>query len=102
VHVGQLLLSNVRESDVVGRLGGDEFAILLASASEDVAQRKAETLAHLLAATPLVFEGNALSLTAAFGVYTFRPGEDPALALAQADRAMFARKKSMKKAGKES
>lgn len=102
VHVGHLLTSNVRESDVVGRLGGDEFAILLASASEEVAQRKAESLAHLLATTPLNYDGKQIQLMAAFGVYTFKPGEDAATALAEADRAMFKHKKLKKEEKKQS
>ena len=102
MHVGHLLTSNVRESDIVGRLGGDEFAILLASANEEVAQRKAESLAHLLATTPLNYDGQQIALTAAFGVYTFKPGEDAATALAQADRAMFQHKKQKKEEKKRS
>lgn len=101
IHVGQLLTSNVRESDIVGRLGGDEFAIILASANEDVAQRKAESLAHLLEGSPLPWNGQPVTLSAAFGVYTFKPGEDPKLAMEQADRAMFTRKKNMKTGGRQ-
>ncbi len=96
LHVGALLAAHVRESDIVGRLGGDEFGIILANASEEVAQRKAQSLAELLAANPLSFEGHALSLSAAFGTYEFKPGETAQLAMANADLAMFKQKRSMK------
>jgi len=99
LHVGNLLLGNVRESDIVGRLGGDEFGIILANASEEVAQKKAESLAELLEGTPLSFEGHTLSLSAAFGAYEFRAGESAQLAMANADLAMFKRKRSMKAGG---
>ena len=99
MHVGNLLMAHVRESDIVGRLGGDEFGIILASAPEEVAQKKAESLAELLAATPFAFEGHLLTLSAAFGAYEFKAGETAQLAMAHADQAMFRRKRSMKAGG---
>lgn len=96
MHVGNLLTNHVRESDIVGRLGGDEFGIILANAGEEVAQKKAESLAKLLASSPFSFEGHHLTLSAAFGAYAFKPGESAQLALAHADQAMFKRKRSMK------
>jgi diguanylate cyclase (GGDEF)-like protein len=98
LHVGNLLMAHVRESDIVGRLGGDEFGIILASATEEVALKKAESLAELLAKSPLSFEGHELTLSAAFGTYEFKSGESAQLAMANADLAMFKRKRSMKSA----
>lgn len=96
VQVGRLLTAHVRETDVVGRLGGDEFGVILAQANEDVAQRKAESLAGLIEQTPIDWQNEAMRLSAAFGVYTFRPGEDAAAVMENADRAMFQRKRNMK------
>jgi diguanylate cyclase (GGDEF)-like protein len=99
LHIGDLLRAHVRESDVVGRLGGDEFGIILANASDEVAQKKARSLAELLAANPLNLDGQTLSLSAAFGTYEFKPGETAQLAMANADLAMFKQKRSMKAGG---
>jgi diguanylate cyclase (GGDEF)-like protein len=97
LHVGGLLAQHVRESDLVGRLGGDEFGVILANATEDVAQLKADSLAQVLTSTPLNFAGQTLSLAIAYGIHQFKPGEDPRSAMAGADQAMFARKRTMKK-----
>lgn len=96
MHVGEVLAANIRESDVVGRLGGDEFGIILASANSEVAQKKAESLAQALTATPFRYAGQNLALTAAFGVYEFQPGETAKDAMENADREMFKRKRAMK------
>ena len=96
VQIGKLLSAHVRESDVVGRLGGDEFAVVLANAADDVAQKKAKSLGDLISQTPITFNGEQFTLTAAYGVYTIKPGEDAALAMEQADRDMFVRKRTMK------
>ena len=96
VHVAQLLLSHVRGSDVLGRLGGDEFGIVLAQADEEAARVKAESLVEALATTPFQWQGQDLRLSAAYGVCTFRPGVDPAEALAEADRSMYLRKRTAK------
>ena len=99
LHVGALLTKNVRESDVVGRLGGDEFGVILANADEEVALKKAESLAQVLAATPVSHDGKSIAVAVAFGIHQFKAGEDARKAMERADQAMFARKRSMKKKG---
>ncbi len=99
IHIGGLLTTHTRESDVVGRLGGDEFGVVLANAPRDVAQRKAKSLADLITQSPASWNGDKVSLTAAYGIYTFQPGEDAANAMEHADRDMFLRKRTMKDGG---
>ncbi len=96
VHVARILLGSVRESDIVGRLGGDEFGVILAQADEPTAGDKAAALAGAIAGNPLVWDGAELRLTAAYGAYCFKPGEDASTALANADRAMYAHKQRNK------
>lgn len=96
IHVAGLLQAHIRESDLAGRLGGDEFAIILPNASEQAAQDKGATLAQLIAQTPLDWEGEPISLSVAHGAYSFRPGENADAALAEADRKMYAQKRTMK------
>ena len=96
MHVGNLLIRNVRESDIVGRLGGDEFGVILPNANEEAGRRKAEALAHVIQQNPATWEGKKLQLSVAYGLYAFTPGEDASEAMAKADRDMYERKKSMK------
>lgn len=95
-HVAQLLQKNIRDSDMAGRLGGDEFAVLLPNAGEEAAQAKAAALAHIIHDTPLETHGQSIRLRVAYGTSSFRPGEDAAAALANADRAMYANKMKTK------
>jgi diguanylate cyclase (GGDEF)-like protein len=93
IKVSDILVANVRRSDVVGRMGGDEFAVLLAHADESTATEKARAMVRLIEASPLAWEGKAIPLGASFGVHTFHPGENMDAALDAADRAMYAHKK---------
>ena len=97
--VAKRLLEQVRETDVVGRLGGDEFGVILAQTDKSAAWEKAESLAEAIQVAPFDWEGNEIPLGVAFGVHTFQPGDDASKALAEADRAMYAKKQEMKNAG---
>ncbi|MGC1303617.1 MAG: GGDEF domain-containing protein [Caulobacteraceae bacterium] len=90
--VAQILVENVRESDVVGRLGGDEFAVILAQADQPAAAAKARGLVEIIRSTPVVFEGQSIPLAASAGVRAYEPGLEPAQWLSEADAAMFVHK----------
>jgi diguanylate cyclase (GGDEF)-like protein len=92
-HVAKLLIDNVRESDVVGRLGGDEFGVILAKADQAQAEKKAQSLSDLFLAQPFEWQSKPLALSFAFGVHAFKKGEGVDLAMASADKAMYAAKK---------
>jgi len=91
--VARRLLANVRESDVVGRMGGDEFAVLLAQADKETALSKAASLAAAIQDTPVEFGEWSAPLHISWGVREIAPGSDPEVALAEADAAMFVRKR---------
>jgi diguanylate cyclase (GGDEF)-like protein len=93
IHVAEVLLAHTRSSDVVGRLGGDEFGVLLARADETAAHRKAALLSDAVAATPLSWKSAIIPISVAFGAHRLTPGEDPQVALAAADRAMYRNKR---------
>lgn len=93
LKVADLLLENVRDSDLVARLGGDEFGVLLTHASEDTAVGKARILRERIEAQPLDWEGERIPLRLAFGVHRLTNGENAGDALAAADRAMYADKR---------
>jgi len=98
-HVAAVLTGSVRESDIVGRLGGDEFGVLLTNAPQAAAVEKAGILASKIEAVPFEWDGKHVPLRVAYGAYSFTGGEDAAKALAEADKAMYARKQAKKKDG---
>lgn len=90
--IGQVLLAQIRESDLVGRVGGDEFAVILAKAGPADAQSKGTQLAQAIRNMSIPYLGHSLSVGAAFGAYTFEPGDSAERALSRADEAMYAHK----------
>lgn len=93
VRVAELMLANLRESDAVGRLGGDEFALLMLNAGLEEGRAKAGQLAATLSAEPFVWEGRSAELGGSFGVRAWDGHNDPEVWLAEADAAMWVRKK---------
>lgn len=96
LQIANILLENIRGSDLVGRLGGDEFGVLLAQADQAAATEKAASLAAAVAAKPFQWDGHELSLSLSYGAYCFENDEDVSAALAQADRAMYINKRQAK------
>ena len=96
LRVAQSLVENVRESDIVGRIGGDEFGVILVQVESDRAIEKAASLATAISSRPVMWEGQPLQVSAAYGVYALGGGEDPSEALAAADKAMYAHKQTLK------
>lgn len=92
IQVGQVLLDNTREFDVIARLGGDEYGVILSETDAQQGREKAEQLAEAIRRRPLHWEGKTLPLDAAYGVYPLKPGEDPGSALAAADQMMYSHK----------
>lgn len=96
MKVADVLVENVRESDVVGRLGGDEFGVILSQADEPTASEKARILVQKIEAETLDWQGHQIPIRVSYGVYTFRGGDSAGEALAAADRAMYAHKQTRK------
>ena len=96
VHIAKVMLSNLRDSDIIGRLGGDEFGIILPKANEQNAAAKAQQIIANLEKKPLVIDGKKISLKMAYGIYPLHSGLSPDHALDQADKKMYSHKKNMK------
>ena len=92
VAVGERLLAEVRESDVVGRLGGDEFAVLLLHADREAATRKAEALRATVIGEPVRYEGAGFHIGVTYGVREIAGADSAEQALAEADAVMYLRK----------
>jgi diguanylate cyclase (GGDEF)-like protein len=97
-HFATVLSKNVRESDCVGRLGGDEFGVLLTHANQTQALRKADSLAATLQASPTIWEGHTIPVSFAYGAFQLSSGDNPDIAMARADEAMYAHKKAQRSA----
>ncbi len=91
--VAERLTGLVRESDIVARMGGDEFAVILVQAGHRTAAAKAEALARTLAAAPIQFGDWSAPLHISFGVREIPVEGDPEAIVAEADAAMFLRKR---------
>ncbi|WP_394763364.1 GGDEF domain-containing protein [Phenylobacterium sp.] len=96
--VAERLLAHVRESDIVGRMGGDEFAVILAQADHATAEAKAAALARAIEAEPLKFGEWSAPLHISWGVREISQDAEPEALVAEADAAMYARKRERKSA----
>jgi len=96
--VAERLLAHVRESDIVGRMGGDEFAVILAQADQATAEAKAASLASAIEAEPLKFGEWSAPLHISWGVREITQDAEPEALVAEADAAMYARKRERKSA----
>ncbi|RQO59914.1 hypothetical protein DBR47_11160 [Paucibacter sp. KBW04] len=67
-HLVQVLRANMRALDQLGRMGGEEFCLLLPHTALADAQMVAERMAQALRSEPLLWQGQALTMTASFGV----------------------------------
>ena len=97
-HFTQVLTAHVRDSGSVGRLGGDEFGVLLSHANQDQAQKKADALAKALEDSPAKWNDNVIPITFAYGAFELKSGDNPDVAMARADQAMYAQKKAQRSA----
>jgi diguanylate cyclase (GGDEF)-like protein len=93
-HFASVLMENVRDSDCVGRLGGDEFGVLLSHATQEQAAKKADQLAGILRRRPAEWSGKEIPVGFSYGAFELQSGEKAEVAMARADEAMYAHKRS--------
>jgi diguanylate cyclase (GGDEF)-like protein len=92
--VAERLAGAVRESDIVGRVGGDEFAVILVHADQATAVAKAEALAGLIEAEAVASGEWLMPVRMSYGVGQIVPNANAEQVLAEADAAMYARKRA--------
>lgn len=93
-HTAEVLVNSLRGSDIVGRMGGDEFAAVLTRAAAPDAAKRAAQLAAMIEAQPVLWRRQTFKLSVAHGVRPFEPGKSAAELLAEADAAMYLRKRA--------
>ena len=97
LHVASALSDNLRESDMLGRLGGDEFGVILSHTNAEQALVKGHQLAQAIMATPVEHGGAKFTMSASYGITTFKKGQSAQQAMDAADRAMYVQKNALKK-----
>lgn len=93
-HVASLLKSRMRGSDILARYGGEEFLVVLADANADSFVTLADDLRRLVEQTPAQYNGQAVPVTASFGVAISLVNTEDAVreCIGRADAAMYAAK----------
>ncbi|HVG28482.1 MAG TPA: sensor domain-containing diguanylate cyclase [Pyrinomonadaceae bacterium] len=98
MEMATVILTGVRDTDVVSRYGGDEFVVILPETGIEMAARVAERVRGKIAAQ--VFTGGrrlSLRITASFGVACFPAhAQSPQQLIAGADAAMYDAKAARK------
>ncbi len=86
IDVSNILLSSVRDQDIVGRWGGEEFLIICPNTDYMDIIRIAEKIAHNIS---LYRFGNGNSISLSFGIATCRKDETVDDLLQRADQYMY-------------
>jgi diguanylate cyclase (GGDEF)-like protein/PAS domain S-box-containing protein len=92
-HVVGLMRKELRRIDTAGRIGGEEFAIILPGADLARAKVFAERLRLKVAQTPLVHDGQTISITVSIGIAALS-GSDADATLDRVDKALYLAKKA--------
>ena len=89
--LGEVILSNIRPSDIACRYGGDEFTLILPETTYEAAQKCAQRLREDVLQINLQFNGRTLNnITLSIGISVFpEHGTTGALALQAADNDMY-------------
>ena len=91
-RVAELLLRNVRKTDLVARIGGDEYAVLFIHAVKQIGRKRAEILRQILNSSCLAFGDVSIPIRASVGSADYTGWSLPEEILNKADRAMYRQK----------
>jgi diguanylate cyclase (GGDEF)-like protein len=87
--VADEIMTELRQTDLLGYLDGSDFAVALAVAEAEGASAKIDRIVTTLSATPFLWQEKALSLRVSAGIIHFAEGMTAESLLAQADQAMM-------------
>lgn len=94
MEIANRFADSIRTNDVAARIGGDEFGFILDQSTEEGARSQIERLATVLTASPAIFDGRPIGLSACFGVAMLHRDMSEADILAAADRDMYRAKQT--------
>ncbi|MFZ5650847.1 MAG: GGDEF domain-containing protein [Bacillota bacterium] len=86
--------SAIRPMDFLGRYGGEEFVVICNACIDEASEIAGRVRLTVSAAPVSISEGQALSITASFGVAGYRPGDNPETLIKRADTALYEAKKA--------
>jgi diguanylate cyclase (GGDEF)-like protein len=92
--IADCLRAAIRESDIIARIGGDEFALLIDHVDAPAARTKMRKLQQSLGALSFTHDGEALRLSAAFGMAMIDPRDSAEALLGRADSDMYRAKQA--------
>jgi diguanylate cyclase (GGDEF)-like protein len=92
--IAEALTQATRKSDIVARIGGDEFAILLDQIDVARLGEKAASMRKLFTAFPAKTAGPVLPIDVSVGLCLIESGSRATEVLIEADRSMYADKRS--------
>jgi diguanylate cyclase (GGDEF)-like protein len=93
VHIANVIRESTRAGDIACRYGGDEFVVVLNNVSEKIACQRAETLRRKIAAGPVSFDKEKVSVCVSVGIAMFPVhGVQAESLLQRADQALYAAK----------
>lgn len=96
-ELGQLIITNVRESDIPARYGGEEFALILPETGQIDAYELLERLRAMIEHTVFCLPDNPMTATISVGVAQLDPEHAKAYELIEkADAALYEAKKQGK------
>ncbi len=87
-HIASLLISNVRETDLVGRMGGDEFVVCFPNASFEFLDEVGHRILNE-ANQPFEYKGKTIQGSLSIGVHLAELEESGPEALHAADLALY-------------
>ncbi|MBU0604215.1 MAG: sensor domain-containing diguanylate cyclase [Gammaproteobacteria bacterium] len=92
-HVGALIRSSLRASDVACRWGGEEFLLLLKNCADADALVLADALRVRISESALPLAERPVARTVSIGVAAWRAGDTPETLMDRADGALYAAKR---------
>ena len=70
-HLADILMSEVRTTDIVCRYGGEEFAMIFPETHLNLAIKVADRIRNEIASRPLVIEDGEVAITASMGISVY-------------------------------
>lgn len=88
-EVARRIEDTLRQEQIVGRIGGEEFVVLLPDTSPQQALIAVERVRKAIGDTPIAATGVQVSVTVSGGIAPLADGMTVAVAMQQADKAMY-------------